>query len=231
MTRKVRHVIRERARALAYLSSASTIEAHLRGEFGRDAILPTREEIDAIRAKRKKPFGVKDCLLADIEALGCGHPVSRENIGLYSNGNVFCRTCEDEREAIAAERRAWHAAQNAKVERIKASGKQTLPAMYQPKKIVFRNDVVNLAAQVTGMSAEVITGPSRTYQAVATRAAIAKILHDTGMSYNRIAFVIGRKDHSSVIHLIKNYPGETRHKSYYDGVLFSLRLAMMGKAA
>lgn len=145
------------------------------------------------------------------KAWGCGHVRSPETTQTVA-GRERCRVCRRKRwnrqfgisaariklrHSILAAARHENEAQRAafNLRAIHNPGEGRLPA----REITLR------VADMFGLTADELTGPSRKSVNVNARAVVARILRDRGISYPRIGRLIGRTDHSTAIHIVSNF--------------------------
>lgn len=79
---------------------------------------------------------------------------------------------------------------------------ETNPVMMAPA------EILNLVARRYSVTVDQIRSSRRGRHLVEARAEIAHRMRDAGYTYAAIASQLGKKDHSTIVHLIKTYPRE-----------------------
>lgn len=79
---------------------------------------------------------------------------------------------------------------------------------YTPEGYPGAQEMARVLAPVYKVSPRMILGPCRAREAVTARTVIARVLHGRGRSLNSIARAIGRRDHTTVLHLLERQDAE-----------------------
>lgn len=83
-----------------------------------------------------------------------------------------------------------------------AAGPAQLPAMGT---YIGHKEMMAIVAPICGVPASAIMGPTRLKPNVCARMAIAKALRERGLSLPRIAKMLGRTDHSTIINYLRKF--------------------------
>jgi chromosomal replication initiation ATPase DnaA len=93
-------------------------------------------------------------------------------------------------------------------------GHEPLPP-YVPDGYMGAQEMARFLAPVYRVSPRMILGDTRFRRAVLARYAIARVMRDRGVSLNKIARSLGRKHHTTVIHMLERYEQEPEAQAGY----------------
>lgn len=201
------------ARQLAtYISDPSTIRARTLAEFGKS---PSLEACQKFRADHVKKF-VPYKKASKVGDWYCDHPRVPDNVETALNGNDRCKICASSaksklREARAREveidrrrRAAIRLERERKLARVKAlyiiEGDKPRPRLI--------TETLDRIANSFGITREELTGYCKEQIYINARSVAVRVFRDSGLSYPRIASILNKQCHSTVIHLDKTF--ETR---------------------
>ena len=91
----------------------------------------------------------------------------------------------------------------------------------------FLSDLLEQVADYYHVSVAEIKGEGRGSTLVCGRSVIARIMRERGCSYPRIARMLGRRDHTSIMHLCKTF--DDRAQKYPEITTLYLRLRINEK--
>lgn len=97
------------------------------------------------------------------------------------------------------------------------------PKWYRPKRRIFVSQLVREAAAHLNVTPEELTGPGRARELVRARAAISRVARDQGYSYPQIGRLLGGRDHTTIMHLIKEYPYSCSEITKYQAMVLRLQ--------
>lgn len=176
------------------------------------------EAPDVVETRQKAAKGSNAFLASLQAAVGtgwpCGHLKTAENTHTVA-GEGQCKTCRRKRwnDAVkravrSAEIRAAAAARLAawrdksgimaeeRIEAILSGDAQRIPL----------SELKHIVSARFKMTAEFMFSDTRVKPAVRARSIVIEVLYRRGLSYPRIASLIGRTDHSTIIHARKMFP-------------------------
>lgn len=217
-----------------YIADPSTVRVRVLDHFGR---APSVEQCRNLRKDYVRKRDARTLCGERFMRFNCGHAYEPENTFIDVNGYDRCQTCEDkrlEKEAakLAERRKAWEetrarfeaAEAKRKAEREKRAADREI-IRTTPVQSPFVSDVLKRVAATMHITVEDLRGPSRQPHFVDARAIAVKLFRDRErpISFPQIATLIGRKDHTSPIHLYNTFDIRAKQRPYLNALLESLR--------
>lgn len=215
------------ARLAEYITDPSTIRVRVMEHYGRapsvDQCRHLRQAALARRDEERKAMLQRtvDGKLGDL--LGCGHPNTDDNV-FFVGDRTACLICKGESLRKAQER--WAARLKVRASELKVEPRREALDLSQIPNASTR--VLSAAAHCFNVPLSALSGVSRDPVLVRARFAVAYVLREADpLKYSTpvLARIIGRKDHSTIIHAVKRARVLIEDDAEFAGHVATLRAA------
>lgn len=181
-------------RFASYIKDPSTLRARVMDHYGTAPSLSSCARIIAEESRVPRTHYSRKIEGYSYSNFTCDHPRNMGNVHIEPNGEASCATCRQPQpeEPKPAPRPAP-----------RVVVKPTIPAWYVPRseRPRLHTDTLKAVADAFHITVDELKGPGRARDYVDARAVVVHILRQAGLSFPRIAQILNRSCHTTIINL------------------------------